>query len=104
MLTPAWNTSKELGGRVFTATLRILTPSAPSSFIFFSEARISATAPSAGEQNMYLVSGSLIIGAFMIVSRSTGLRRHAWGVMVPLRNAFSATRPSVVRVIPCSCM
>jgi hypothetical protein len=55
------NTSNDPGGRVRTATAfrRIIGP--PIWRALVSLARISATPPSAGEQNMNLVSGSLTI-------------------------------------------
>jgi hypothetical protein len=65
-----------------------------------SEARISAAPPSAGEQNMNLVSGSDSIWLDRTVSRSTASRRQAWGVRTPFSNAFTATRPSEVSLMP----
>ena len=70
-------TSNDPGGRLRTATARRRTAGRPSDFAFASLARISATAPSAGEQNMNLVSGSLTIVEDRIVSASTGSRRQA---------------------------
>ena len=85
------NTSNEPGGRVRIAAARSRTAGRPSSRAFFSLARISATPPSAGAQNMNLVSGSLTIGEARIVSTSTASRRQACSVSTPLANAFSAT-------------
>ena len=63
-----------------------------------------ATAPSAGEQNMYWVNGSAIIVASRIWSSDIGVRRHALGFSAPLRNALAATFASASLVTPCSCM
>ena len=53
---------------------------------------------------MYLVRGYESISEFAISSSESGLRRHAMGFIAPFRYAFSATRESVERVIPNSCM
>ena len=50
----------------------------------------SATAPSAGEQNMYFVSGGLTIGDSAISSIDIGVRRQALGFSAPLRYALAA--------------
>jgi hypothetical protein len=49
---------------------------------------------------MYWVSGSEIIRELMIAFRPTGSRRQACGVRAPFSKAFSATRPSVIGLIP----
>ena len=53
---------------------------------------------------MYCVNGSAIIGASRIWSSDSAVRRHALGLMAPLRNAFAATFASTSREMPCSCM
>ena len=63
---------------------------------------ISTTAapPSLGLQNMYDVSGSLTIGALAISPAGTGLRRHACGVIAPLRSALAAISASSLESSP----
>src|SRR3546814_19077198 len=67
----------------------------PNSRAFFSEARISATPPSEGLQNIYCVRGSLIMREARIAPWSIAARRQAWGVRAPFSNALDATRASV---------
>ena len=86
--------------RVRTAAPRTFGPERPSSRIFLSEARISATPPSAGEQNMYLVSGSETMSLLITTCRPTGSRRQACGVFDAFSNAFTATRPRLVSLMP----
>src|SRR3546814_3502484 len=94
------NTSKLFSGLVFTAADLNLTCVRPNSRAFFSEARISATPPSEGLQNIYCVRGSLIMREARIAPWSIAARRQAWGVREPFSNALDATRASVRAEIP----
>src|SRR3546814_6106085 len=94
------NTSKLCSGLGFTAADLNLTCVRPNSRAFFSEARISATPPSEGLQNIYCVRGSLIMREARIAPWSIAARRQAWGVREPFSNALDATRASVRAEIP----
>ena len=60
----------------------------------------SATPPSPGEQNMYLVSGWFTIGAAAISASDSGVRRQAFGLAAPLRKALAGHRGQHGRVDP----
>ena len=53
---------------------------------------------------MYCVSGWLIMVDEAISSSDSGVRRQAFGLSEPLRNALAATLANVDGLIPCSCM
>src|SRR3954447_22292413 len=57
---------------------------------FSVDVKTIAAPPSLGLQNMYVVSGSLTIGAEAISSADNAFRRQACGVIEPLRNALAA--------------
>jgi hypothetical protein len=98
------NTSKEPKPLVLVATDRNLTCCAPRRSAAAAEATTMAAPPSPGEQNMYCVSGSLTIGAAATASSVSASRRHALGLMAPLRNALAATLARVRSEMPCSRM
>ena len=89
--------------RVRNATERNSTDGTPSSLALAVEVSTIAAPPSLGLQNMYFVSGSLTIVPAAISSTESGLRRHACGVIEPLRRLFAISSDNRRGSSECSC-
>ena len=97
------NTSNEPGRRPRNSTDANFTGFSHRSKARAPRARMSATPPASGAQNMYRVSGSLMGSDCMASSTDTGVRRQAFGCASPYAKAFWDTNPSVRSLTPFSC-